>query len=475
MVPYVKSINHPSGDLMQIDPSVASRVVMSSADVAVVLNADGVVLDASFAAEARLPSEFGSWLNRSWLETIAIDSKAKAQSLLREASQEGTARMREINHLVAAGGATVPIRYTAMRISEDGRILVVGRDLRAIAALQQQLVQFQQSMEREYARLRAADTRYRVLFQVTDEAALIVDAATRRLIEVNPSASAALGLPASRLIGRPAAAPFVERGGEAFRSALAQAASGGEPPEVEVRAAATGRGFKASLSVFRQEGGSFLLIRLIPADGAPADAAEPRDARVDALLQQLPDGVVVTDRDGVIIAANAAFVDLAGVLNPQVLWSSSLDQWLGHSGVDFGVILSTLKDSRALRSVTTVLRGAYGALEPVSVSGAASGEGPTERFCFVVRAAERAGGGRNGQDALARSPEEIRDLVGRVPLKEIVRETTEIIEKLCILAALELAGDNRASASDMLGLSRQSLYSKMHRFGIGDLSGGDRN
>ena len=37
---------------------------------------------------------------------------------------------------------------------------------------------------------------------------------------------------------------------------------------------------------------------------------------------------------------------------------------------------------------------------------------------------------------------------------------------LCIEAALELTGDNRASAAEMLGLSRQSLYSKLRRFGL---------
>ena len=36
-------------------------------------------------------------------------------------------------------------------------------------------------------------------------------------------------------------------------------------------------------------------------------------------------------------------------------------------------------------------------------------------------------------------------------------------------AALKLTGDNRASAADMLGTSRQSLYVKMHRHGLGDL------
>ena len=50
---------------------------------------------------------------------------------------------------------------------------------------------------------------------------------------------------------------------------------------------------------------------------------------------------------------------------------------------------------------------------------------------------------------------------------ELVRETTDVIERLCIEAALELTGDNRASAAEMLGLSRQSLYSKLRRFGLG--------
>ena len=62
------------------------------------------------------------------------------------------------------------------------------------------------------------------------------------------------------------------------------------------------------------------------------------------------------------------------------------------------------------------------------------------------------------------------DLVGRVPLKDIVRETTDLIEQLCIEAALNLTGDNRASAAEMLGLSRQSLYVKLRRFGMGDLA-----
>jgi DNA-binding NtrC family response regulator len=60
-----------------------------------------------------------------------------------------------------------------------------------------------------------------------------------------------------------------------------------------------------------------------------------------------------------------------------------------------------------------------------------------------------------------------------VSLKDLVRETTDVVEKLCIEAALELTSDNRASAAEMLGLSRQSLYSKLRRYGLGDLGPDD--
>jgi DNA-binding NtrC family response regulator len=41
---------------------------------------------------------------------------------------------------------------------------------------------------------------------------------------------------------------------------------------------------------------------------------------------------------------------------------------------------------------------------------------------------------------------------------------------MCIAAALELTGDNRASAAEMLGLSRQSFYVKLRRHGLGELN-----
>ena len=73
------------------------------------------------------------------------------------------------------------------------------------------------------------------------------------------------------------------------------------------------------------------------------------------------------------------------------------------------------------------------------------------------------------QPKLARSASELTELVGRVPMKDIVSETSDLIEQLCIETALQMTNDNRALAAQFLGLSRQNLYVKLRCYGIGDL------
>ena len=48
----------------------------------------------------------------------------------------------------------------------------------------------------------------------------------------------------------------------------------------------------------------------------------------------------------------------------------------------------------------------------------------------------------------------------------------DVIEALCVEEALKLTHDNRASAAELLGLSRQSLYAKLRRYGIGGTDSG---
>jgi transcriptional regulator PpsR len=110
----------------------------------------------------------------------------------------------------------------------------------------------------------------------------------------------------------------------------------------------------------------------------------------------------------------------------------------------------------------------------VEISAVAVAQGGQPCFGFAIRdiGARIRPAARSGKGA-TRSVEQLTELIGRVPLKDLVREATDAIERLCIEAALDLTGDNRASAAEMLGLSRQSLYVKLRRYGLGDLGGDD--
>jgi transcriptional regulator PpsR len=137
------------------------------------------------------------------------------------------------------------------------------------------------------------------------------------------------------------------------------------------------------------------------------------------------------------------------------------------------VVIANRRQHGSVHLFSTVIRGELGATIDVEVSAISQLDGDETSFGFVIRNVGRrlAAITASDQSSLTRSPEQLKDLIGRVPLKDIVRDTTDVIERLSIEAALELTGDNRAAAAEMLGLSRQSLYVKLRRFGLADGAG----
>jgi transcriptional regulator PpsR len=133
------------------------------------------------------------------------------------------------------------------------------------------------------------------------------------------------------------------------------------------------------------------------------------------------------------------------------------------------VALANLRQNGSIRLFSTGLRGEYGAMAEVEVSAVSLAGGEDKPgFGFAIRNIEKRLSPTASQNELPRSVAQLTELVGRVPLRDLVREATDVIEKLSIEAALELTGDNRASAAEMLGLSRQSLYVKLRRFGLAE-------
>lgn len=456
----------PKRTLGDLDAESAAKLIAAAADIALIVDGKGIIRDVAFGNKELSAEGFVRWVGEPWIETVTVESRDKIEELLRgAASPKAPTEWRQVNHPSKHGD--IPVRYSAVQIGPNGRLVAVGRDLRTVAALQQRLVDAQQSMEKEYARLRHAETRYRMLFQIASEPVLIVDANTLRLVDANPAATMLLNRNSKRIAGKAYLEIFDSESLKAVQAQLTAIKATGRADEVTARLIENKLECRVSVSLFRQEMSSHILVRLSP---VVAGHVSPKPtSKVFSVVENLPDGFVVTDLDRRILTANTAFLELVQLANEEQVRGELIDRWVGRPGVDINALVTNIREHGAVRHFATVLRGEYGAYENVEISAVSVPTGENPCFGFTIRNVGRSDIPKaRPRNELPRSVEQLTELVGRVPLKELVRETTDVIEKLCIEAALKLTNDNRASAAEILGLSRQSLYSKLRRFGISD-------
>ena len=469
---FVNHFDTAQPSLAGLDAETTASLIAAAADVALILDGAGVIRDVSVGSVDMALEGYRQWVGRSWAETVTEESRSKVEALLHDAATKSARKWRHINH-PSARGADVPVLYSAIRVGKEGPVVAFGRDLRPLSTLQQRLVDAQQAMERDYLRLRHMETRYRHLFQSVSEAVLIVDPASQHVVDANPAAAQVIGEPVKRVVGRPFAECFDLPSRPAVVALLSAVRAAGRAEDVKARLSGGNWELTVSASLFRQENGSLILTRLSPqqADSAAA-LMQGTEAMLINAVESMPDAFVVTDPDGRILTANLAFVELTQLASAEQVQGESLDRWLGRSGVDLSVLIANLRQHGSVRLFATTLRGLYGSTSQVEISATSVPQGQQPCLGFTIRdVGRRLASEPRSRKELPRSAGQLTELVGRVPLKDIVGETTDLIEQLCIEAALELTRDNRASAAEMLGLSRQSLYVKLRRYGLGDLGG----
>ena len=453
--------SNPGSTLSAALDANAGAVLLSLAgEITLTLDGEGVVVD--LAADAQLTTGgIEAWLGRPLASLVTVEGKPKIAELIADAKAGRPPRWRQVTHVLPSG--EVPVRYACFLAGE--RIVAIGRDMRDAAAMQQRLLQAQQSLERDYLRLRQAEARYRLLFDLPDEATLVIEAGTWRVAEANAAAHRLLGIAPGMLVGQPIGMIADAGVREPFLAGLGAATSGVTAPGGLLLR--TGAEVATTAVPFRQDRAAFVLLRLI--DGA-APALPAGDGGLAHVVEQMPDAFVLTGRSLAVIAANAAFLDMIEAPAQEAIVGEPLGTWLGRPGVDLELIFAELRKSGAVRNVVTIVRGGHGGQEEVELSAVRVEADGEEHLGFVLRGvARRLRGLPPGERDLPRSVEQLTELVGRLSLKEIVRESTDLIERLCIEAALDHTADNRASAAELLGLSRQGLYTKLHRHGLGNL------
>jgi transcriptional regulator PpsR len=454
--------NDPAYDAL--GASAAASMLAVAGDFAVLVDPAGVVRDVSVAPTDVAADLSKEWIGRPWPDTATSETRLKIEALLREVATKGVSKRRQVNHTTAAG-ADLPIAYTAMRVGRDGSVVAVGRDMRHLSSLQQRLVEAQQAMERDYWRLRHVETRYRLLFQLASDGILVVDAGTMKVLDANSAAGQVFDEVTERLVGRPFPFSVNAESSRALEELIAAARSAGRAGDVSITLDGSDQRWNVSASCFRQETATLLLIRFSSTDtGEQAQRDEGVRSRIRDLIERSPDAFVVTDLDGHILEANRAFLDVAELASLEQARGALLSSFIGRPGADFPVFVSMLKKHGAVRLVATAARGSHGAATEVEVSAVWVPDGEEPSIGFTMRdIGRRLASGPQGARDLTRAVEELTSLVGRVTLRDLVRDTVDLVERHFIEAALELTNDNRTSAAEVLGVSRQSLYVKLRR------------
>jgi len=452
--------DHPDKpiDLRELAP-LASELALAlatvSSDIALVINADGVIQRVS-VCDAKLTEATSDWVGRHWGDTVTKDSRAKVDQLLEEACSAGLTRRREVN-LLSLTGADIPMAYSAIRLGDGGPLIAAGRDMRAIAAIQQHFIETQQEMEQSYWARRQAESRYRLLFQVATDAVLVVDALTMQVVDANQAATDLLGLPLESLVGRDAARSFDPTSQPAFAELLTSTRTTGLPAEIRARVAGSAALVAVAATPFRADNALLLMVRARPLE--PSFQQDPAQ-----FVEQTPDAVVITDSSGNILMANPAFA-----------------RWCDGSGSHqlkgrrMGAVLPGLEPHLPQLISEVQRRGLAGPLPVVLDTPAMSvevvatmlDEGDQACIGLTLRTLRVPAQPAPCMDEeLGLELARLTARLGEVKLTELVRHASQVVERHFLKVAFERANGSTEVAAKVLGLPVPVLERQLFELGL---------
>ena len=454
--------------LKNLDPDAVASVLEAVADVQLHLDAEGYCLDVAITNAELTDLMRIPWRGQRWQELCVDEHAERAQTALSAAIRTpNTPNRVDLNIRASETSDELPMSFRLIQPSDGKGVIAVGRDLRVVSDLRQQVLNAQHAMEQDYWALRQMENRYRRLLELTSDGILVVDEGTGRVLEANSQANVMLGIEGQSIIGRPL--PLDSR---EMQTLLDSARETGATNLRRMVLPNVPHGSDVLVSFQRQGAESRYLIRL----SSTGEDINLQDMHLADTFQLAPDAIVQVDSDGRIEQLNAIFLEWISVPSPDQVIGRTLDNWVGRSTVDLSVMLSNLKQGRPIKMYASVLKNTVGTTSEIEISAATVQRGDNPKIVFFIRdISRRLTTDHPLTEQLPRSIEQITERVGRHPLKELVRESTDVIEALCIEAALKLTRDNRASAAEILGLSRQSLYTKLRRYNIGESGADDQN
>ena len=348
-----KIVNLASPDLNSLNVNLAASLLAHSVDLVLVIDQSGIiekVIDGSKSVHAKTQSLLG----KKWIDTVAIDSQPKVNALLKTTTNGEEQNWRQVNQEMG-DSSSIPIQFSTLYFEQQNKLIAIGKDLSSISTLQQKLVQSQQEIEREYASLHAIENRYLQLFNSIDQAYLIIDSMTLKILEVNKSAGFLVG-DLKKIQGKLFTNLFPAKDHIAIQEYLAGSKSGIMQSSIHTSLENLKEDVEISSVLLREGNHNICLVTIKPkTNNIQIGSASDQSVLVSQAVEEFQDGFIICSTNGVILTANNAFLSMSQSTQKDNVLGKSFELWLGRTSIDLKIILGTVREHRVIKDYATTI------------------------------------------------------------------------------------------------------------------------
>jgi transcriptional regulator PpsR len=427
-------------------------------DITLAVDGDGVIRTA-VSAEALADESIDQWRGVRWTDTVPPEAAEQVAKAVESARNEGESSCFTVNQRLPSGRQLV-LEYTTVKLGKKSGFVAIGKNVQDVSDLKSRLAVVQKEREQDYWKLREVETRYRALLDASSEAVALVRVDNLRVVEANAAAAKSLGL----VPGAEFLPDLTDSDKKALAGLLETARMNGRAPSIVIHRPES-RTLSLRASMLATEAGTFYLFQMAPLDeaGVTAHVLDRKSApfSLETFVWRLPEGFAILDREGVVQFVNLTFLDMVQAGLESAVVGKNAKVWFNRPGTGLRVILNLVEQHGAVRSLRTTLESELGVHSEVEISAVGDQIDRPRFFGLIVR--EVTSQGRPGAVSAGRPPE----FAGvATSLETAVRSSVEAVERQRLVAALAEFGGNRTAAARSLGISRQSLYTKLKKYGL---------
>jgi len=458
------------GSIPVIEPEYLGGVLATSSDIALLIDTDIVISSILLNKSEKSYGNLNHWIGRKLTDFLTPESIPKLMSAIEKVENGETVLYGlELNHSDNAEWQ-FPIKYNIHRLGSDGKIILLGTDLQSTSENQQRFIKAQIAVEQSIEEKRELEAHFKILLASTNDALAFINANSGAIIFSNPTFQDLFFEITKEEVNQTIQSFLANRADrKGFIEKISIAAHGNYDISEELITTSGEAIFSINPNSYRAAGQQILICRFYPKTIRKKGEQELIENLL-ATFHYSPDAIIFTDKNGLIQYTNERFLDLTNSSHKNEVISKNLSDFLGRGEIDLAIMLENVMKSGAVKTYSTHLKSLLGTKIDIEASVSRNKSDANALVAFIVREVLSIGEGASSasKDTRDKKQDEIaaRELVGSASLKEIVSDTTDVIEKICIEAALEITNNNRAAAADLLGLSRQSLYVKLSKFEI---------